>query len=78
MHYKNGTPAKIGDKVVSAGWDGLPVAGVVVATSSESDTCNLTVVLIKDQITLTASECMRLDEAMDVTENRDENPENEG
>lgn len=67
MHYKNGTPAKVGDFVLAKNHNGIPFTGVVVATQAQSDTCNLTVAPVNplSSFTLTAKECLRADEALE-------------
>lgn len=65
MHYKNGKPAKIGDKIVGMNTMGQPVAGYVVATSEVSDTCNLQVIpCTYSAYTMTAGECLLFEDAI--------------
>lgn len=40
MHYKNGTPAKDGDAVITKDWNGKVVAGTLHSTNAQSTTCN--------------------------------------
>lgn len=40
MHYKNGRPAKNGDKVVLIGYNNVPVAGILYDAVAGNDYCN--------------------------------------
>ena len=66
MHYKNGKPAKVGDKVIGKDWNGNPLAGIVANLSPGSDTCNLTVLplLPQQQMSLTARDCLLVEDAL--------------
>lgn len=67
MHYKNGTPAKIGDQVLFETYAGLLVTGHVTKTQAGATTCNLQVSPIGAPLAnqcVTASECVRADEAL--------------
>lgn len=66
MHYKNGRPAQVGDKVLVA-HDTYSTLGVVIAANPKSDTCNLTIVPLRDSFSATAGECVRLDDASSPT-----------
>lgn len=70
MHYKNGREAKVGDAVVCRDYNGLPLAGVVVKTLATTNTCNLQVVPIDQARTFTASECLHIDDAMELPDGR--------
>ena len=63
MHYRNGREAKQGDLVVTRGWTGV-YAGVVVKTTEGCDTCNLTVQPVNSPITVSAKDCLHIDDAM--------------
>lgn len=67
MHYKNGTPAKIGDKIlVTPSW-GNPFTGIVIDANAGAETCNLQVVPYPaNSHSVTASEALRLDEVGDI------------
>ena len=47
MHYQNGREVKVGDSVVGKGYDGTPIAGVVVKTIPGATTCNISVVPVQ-------------------------------
>lgn len=66
MHFKNGTPAKVGDLILHLGYMSAPFVGVVTGQTSTSDTCNLYAVPVglAGGGCFTAKECLRLDEAM--------------
>jgi hypothetical protein len=49
MHYKNGREVKIGDRVIGF-QNGLPKAGIVIATVPESTACNIGIVPCPDYI----------------------------
>jgi hypothetical protein len=67
MHYKNGTPAKIGDKVLVTPSYGSSFTGIVAEANPGSTACNLQVIPFPaNQHHVTASECLRLDEVGDV------------
>lgn len=71
MHYKNGTPAKVGDRIIAKDHQGLPVSGIVVATTPGADSCNLLVAPIHQPYSsgfFTASECLTVDDALDAYE----------
>ncbi len=41
MHYKNGRPAKNGDKVLfRPGWGSAPIVGILYDAQPGNDTCN--------------------------------------
>lgn len=68
MHYKNGRPAKLGDKILvkdsySGDW-----IGTVVKQTSTSESCNLGVIPhpLEGARTVTAKDCLHTD---DIGEN---------
>lgn len=64
MHYANGKPAKVGDKIVGKDCSGRPLSGIVVETVV-STSCNLQVLpMTANTFTATAGECLLLDDAI--------------
>lgn len=64
MHYKNGRPAKIGDRVVGKDYQGNPVCGVVVSTLAGASTCNIHIVPANPQAVYTSSEFLHIDDVL--------------
>lgn len=63
MHYKNGKPAKVGDKVV-VNDNGNPLAGIVIEVIPGSTTCNLRVVPVTAPFSwVTASNALLVEDA---------------
>ena len=70
MHYANGKEAKVGDKVVGKDTCGQPIAGTVVATEAQCDTCNLQIVpSYVPNIIATASQCLLADDVAALNHN---------
>lgn len=65
-HYKNEREAKVGDLVLSRGYDGkqTPSYGIVVSISSGSSTCNAMIAPYDPtrQLSVTLSECVHVDD----------------
>ena len=79
MHYRNGRPAKDGDKVVQfGGFDGKIVAfGVLHSTTPDNDYCNGQIAAIQHpNITACIIDCLHLDdvEKMFIEKNLDKRP----
>ena len=67
MHYKNGREAKVGDQIVAKNYNGTHAIEVVIAASAGSATCNLeTIPLLQNSNSRTASECLRVDDAINM------------
>ena len=64
MHFRNGREAKIGDQIIGRNYSGTPIAGVIVSQTSLGDTCNINVVPLRDGMTMTAKECLHIDDAL--------------
>lgn len=65
MHYKNGRAVKIGDKVIGRDWSGNPVAGVVLDTLPNPNTCNIAVVPVGNLCcNLNSAEFLHVDDAL--------------
>lgn len=65
MHYKNGRPAKNGDKVVLIPTYGPPVIGVLYDATAGNDYCNGRIAQIKPNDPCpNLKECLHLDDVL--------------
>ena len=63
MHYANGRPAKVGDKIIGRDASGSPLAGIVIDIYPATNTCNLSVIpLPAPTYTATANDCLHIDD----------------
>lgn len=63
MHYKNGRPAKAGDKILALNYDGKPLAvGYLVDPQAGSTSCNGTLLTAGGGLCVTIGECLLVDD----------------
>ena len=68
MHYKNGRPVNLGDKVVGLDCGGNLVAGTVVTANAGATSCNVQVVPPGvPTLYATAGELLHVEDALQVT-----------
>jgi hypothetical protein len=65
MHYKNGRPAKNGDKVVLFRTYGAPIVGILYDATAGNDFCNGHIAVIGSNDTCpNLKECLHLDDVL--------------
>ncbi len=70
MHYKNGRPAKNGDKVVLLPSYGAPVIGILYDATAGNDHCNGKLAPIKPGDPMpNLKECLHLDDVLEAVKN---------
>jgi len=72
MHFKNGTPAKTGDSIITKRWNGQIIAGTIHALNAGASTCNATlatpIVGGVQQESVTLGECYSAEDAFAAME----------
>jgi hypothetical protein len=68
MHYKNGRPAKAGDRVICVVGSNQGISGILHTTNAQSDSCNgrLAVTSSNDPY-VTIGECLHVDDVAAAT-----------